>query len=193
MYEWGSESKNKLGSEPRDYQDDLLRSYRAHSALCSQRVGQGQAGKMKTRRCLDTVQRGFPQKIIKSYRTVSLNAALVLSGLIPLDLRAREVSRVYEAKHGRPQDFLWGRKVEKRTLPSQTSHPSEELEMRFGCLEDLRRESVDGHDLTGMIIYTDWSKIGSGVGAAHKTLKAFTLTPTLVQALTGHGAILDKI
>ena len=51
---------------------------------------------------MDTVQRGFAHKIIKSYRTVSLNATLVLSGLIPLDL----MHWAYEAKRGRLQHFL---------------------------------------------------------------------------------------
>ncbi|CAK1595213.1 unnamed protein product [Parnassius mnemosyne] len=33
----------------------------------------------------DAVQRGFVQKIIKSYKTVSLHSALLLAGLLPLD------------------------------------------------------------------------------------------------------------
>ena len=129
-------------------------------------VWASEARKICIRKCLDTVQRGFAQKIIKSYRTVSLDAALALSGLIPLDLRAREVAGVYEAKRGKPQDFLHGRTVERRIAYSQTSHPSEELEVRFGCVENLEPESVESHDLRGMVIYTDGSKIADGVGAA---------------------------
>ena len=125
-----------------------------------------EASKISTRKCLDTVQRGFAQKITKSYRTVSLSAALALSGLIPLDMRVREAAELYEAKRGKPQNFLCGRQVERKIAFDQTAHPSEEHRVRFECLEDLEPETVDAHNLKGMIIYTDGSKIGGGVGAA---------------------------
>ncbi|CAK1591641.1 unnamed protein product [Parnassius mnemosyne] len=50
------------------------------------------AKKLGVRKQLNTVQRGFAQKIIKAYRTVSLHSALVLAGLLPLDLRFQEAA-----------------------------------------------------------------------------------------------------
>ncbi|GBP94907.1 hypothetical protein EVAR_69548_1 [Eumeta japonica] len=47
---------------------------------------------------LHTLKRGFAQKICKSYRTVSFNAALALSGLFPLDLRMQEAVALYKHK-----------------------------------------------------------------------------------------------
>lgn len=38
------------------------------------------------KRQMNSVQRGFAQKIIKSYRIVSLSIALILSGLLPRDM-----------------------------------------------------------------------------------------------------------
>ncbi|CAK1578889.1 unnamed protein product [Parnassius mnemosyne] len=49
---------------------------------------------------LNVIQRGFAQKMCKTYRTVSLNATLLLSRLLPLDLRVQEAASVYKAKKG---------------------------------------------------------------------------------------------
>ncbi|XP_046976355.1 uncharacterized protein LOC124542451 [Vanessa cardui] len=58
------------------------------------------AGKLGVQKHLNAVQRGFAQKLCKSYRTVSLNAALVLAGILPLDLRIQEAAALYEARRG---------------------------------------------------------------------------------------------
>lgn len=50
--------------------------------------------KVSVRQKLGAVQQGFAQKIIKSYRTVSLNASLILGGLLALDSGTRSVERV---------------------------------------------------------------------------------------------------
>ncbi|CAK1579826.1 unnamed protein product [Parnassius mnemosyne] len=47
--------------------------------------------KLKVKKQLDMAQRGFVQKIIKSYKTVSLHSALLLAGLLPLDLRPNKI------------------------------------------------------------------------------------------------------
>ncbi|XP_039757876.1 uncharacterized protein LOC120632137 [Pararge aegeria] len=122
--------------------------------------------KLMTQKQLNTVQRSFAQKICKSYRTVSLNAALILAGLIPLDLRIQEASQLFEAKRGRPQPTLKGRKMEKRVSFLNAPHPSEEVEVKFQCLEDLEPETVAKHAITGFRIFTDGSKMNGGVGAA---------------------------
>lgn len=41
------------------------------------------AGKLGVRKSLNSVQRGFAQKMCKAYRTVSLNSALLLTGILP--------------------------------------------------------------------------------------------------------------
>ncbi|XP_052742638.1 uncharacterized protein LOC128198922 [Bicyclus anynana] len=122
--------------------------------------------KITTQKQLNTVQRGFAQKICKSYRTVSLNAALLLADLIPLDLRIQEAAQLYEAKRGRPQDILCGREVERRVSFLDALHPSEEFAVEFRCLEDKESESEAKQAMTGLRIFTDGSKMEGGVGAA---------------------------
>ncbi|GBP90291.1 hypothetical protein EVAR_47623_1 [Eumeta japonica] len=62
-----------------------------------------------SRKGLHTLQKGFAQKICKSYHTISLNAALALSGLISLDLRELESAAV---------------KLDELTTTDETSEPS---------------------------------------------------------------------
>ncbi|GBO98593.1 hypothetical protein EVAR_97397_1 [Eumeta japonica] len=60
-----------------------------------------------------TLQKGFAQKICKSYHTISLNAALALSGLISLDLRELESAGLYKHKRNLSNDYrLLGREFE---------------------------------------------------------------------------------
>ncbi|GBP92218.1 hypothetical protein EVAR_84175_1 [Eumeta japonica] len=49
------------------------------------------------RSALSSLQRGFAIKICRAYRTVSLTSAMILAGLLPLDLRIRE-AEAYKAK-----------------------------------------------------------------------------------------------
>lgn len=123
-------------------------------------------GKLKVQQQLNTVQRGFAQKIIKSYRTVSLSAALTLSGLLPLDMRIRENAQLYEAKRGKPQEILRGRKVERRVCYLQAPHPAKEIAVDFVCLENMQPENLEHHQVSGACIFTDGSKIEGKVGAA---------------------------
>lgn len=55
---------------------------------------------------LDALQRGFAQRACRAYRTTSLTSALVLSGLLPIDLRIQESATLYEAKKGISVEFL---------------------------------------------------------------------------------------
>ncbi|KAJ2939996.1 hypothetical protein O0L34_g14027 [Tuta absoluta] len=83
------------------------------------------AQKLTIQKKLLSIQRGFAQKICKSYRTVSTNAALILSGLIPLDLRIQECKKLYEAKRGRPlPDLIGDRQVERKVCAFSTDHPA---------------------------------------------------------------------
>lgn len=52
--------------------------------------------KLGVQKSLNIIQRGFAQKLCKAYRTVSINSALVLAGILPPDLRVREAASLYE-------------------------------------------------------------------------------------------------
>nr|XP_034824799.1 uncharacterized protein LOC117982544 [Maniola hyperantus] len=124
------------------------------------------AEKITTQKKLRTVQRGFAQKICKSYRTVSYNAAVVLAGLIPLDARVREAAQLYEAKRGRPPSMLANKEIENRVCFLLAPHPAKEPNIEFSCLEDMEELTVAANGITGLNIFTDGSKTDDEVGAA---------------------------
>ncbi|CAH2091712.1 unnamed protein product [Euphydryas editha] len=125
------------------------------------------AEKLSIRKRLDSLQRGFAQKICKAYRTVSLTSALVLSGLLPLDLRIREAAMLYKTKKGHCEDLLLpGSELERRVGPLQNPHPSQLKTTEYECLLNLNPETLEKHHIDGPLIYTDGSKIEGKVGAA---------------------------
>lgn len=126
----------------------------------------GSTTKICVQKLLNTVQRGFAQKITKSYRTVSLNAAITLARLLPLDLRIQEAARLYEVKRGLDLDATGGREVETKAKLIEAPHPSEETDVTFECLEDVSPETVAKYCISGKQFYTDGSKIQNRVGAA---------------------------
>lgn len=71
---------------------------------------------------LNTMQRGFAQKICKAYRMVFLTSATVLASLIPLDLRVKKVHNLYLAKKGHSQDYLPPEKELEQTVKYK-DHP----------------------------------------------------------------------
>ncbi|XP_061385417.1 uncharacterized protein LOC133320795 [Danaus plexippus] len=125
------------------------------------------AEKISVQRSFATVQRGFAQKIARSHRTVSLNAALTLAGLLPLDLRVWEAARLFESKRGRPIDELDSRELEERVAFTEAPHPASEPDVDYVCLEGMLPEHVAQLHLPEHLIYTDGSKSDDGVGAAY--------------------------
>ncbi|XP_063394129.1 uncharacterized protein LOC134679182 [Cydia fagiglandana] len=122
------------------------------------------ATKISVQKQLAAVQRGIAQKLCKAYRTVSLNSALILAGILPLDLRVREAASLYEAKRGVPQPGLGDWEVERMAPAAEMPHPAEREELKLISLVD--QNDVNNHSNYEVRIYTDGSKIGGGVGAS---------------------------
>nr|XP_049697305.1 uncharacterized protein LOC126054733 [Helicoverpa armigera] len=120
--------------------------------------------KQGIRKRLASVQRGFVQKLCKSYRTVSLNAALVLSGILPLDLRIQEAAALYAARRGSSQFVPGDREIESMVRFAEAPHPATQMPLEFVCLAD--QQQVDTYNVQTVRIFTDGSKIEGKVGAA---------------------------
>ncbi|XP_045534585.1 uncharacterized protein LOC123721130 [Papilio machaon] len=105
-----------------------------------------------------------PPKIVRAYRTASLNSVLALAGLLPLDLRVQEAALLYEVKKGHSQQVLGDLDLELPVPYAQTQHPVHLEGLQFDCMADgdevVQRAAVDVN------IYTDGSKIEGKVGAA---------------------------
>ncbi|XP_045501579.1 uncharacterized protein LOC123698840 [Colias croceus] len=120
--------------------------------------------KMGVQKRLNTVQRGFAQKICRAYWTVSLNSAMLLAGIFPLDLRILEVSRLYGIKKGVSHPALGDREVVRMAPAIEDPHPAEQEGLGFGLVdEDSYSDVANSHVHR---IYTDGSKIEGRVGAA---------------------------
>ena len=128
------------------------------------------ATKLGVRKQLNALQRGFAQKLCKAYRTVSLNSALLLAGILPLDLRIREVASLYEAKKGITSEELRGMEVERMAPAIEAPHPAEQICLEFGSLID--EDQYRRHSNFAIRIFTDGSKIEGRVGAALSVWKA---------------------
>ncbi|XP_072948186.1 uncharacterized protein [Epargyreus clarus] len=116
---------------------------------------------------LEALQRGFAQKTCKAYRTVSLTAALVLSGLLPLDLRIHESASLYRAKKNISLDYIPpGRKLERMVRHEDLPHPSTLTTINYQVLESVDPQTMATHRVVGPQIYTDGSKIEGMTGAA---------------------------
>ncbi|XP_047543137.1 uncharacterized protein LOC125075464 [Vanessa atalanta] len=122
------------------------------------------AGKLGVQKYLNAVQRGFAQKLCRSYRTVSLNAALLLAGILPLDLRVKEAAALYEARRGSSRSVLGDRETERAAGFADAPHPAMQMDLEIRSLSD--QNQVDLNNVQQVRIFTDGSKIGGRVGAA---------------------------
>ncbi|XP_059059520.1 uncharacterized protein LOC131852803 [Achroia grisella] len=144
--------------------------------------------KIEFRRQLSVVQRGFAQKICRAYRTVSLNSALVLSGILPLDLRIREAASLYEARRGKADGLVGDRDVERMTPAADKPHPAEQGRLEFRDLVDEEQYKTAQQDCE-IRIFTDGSKIEGRVGAALSVWNRATETKALKLALSAHCTV----
>ncbi|XP_073961989.1 uncharacterized protein [Choristoneura fumiferana] len=120
--------------------------------------------KLGIQKLLNAVQRGFVQKILKAYRTVSLNSALVLAGLLPLDIRIREAASLFEAKKGYSRRMIGDGELERPLAAVDVVHPVEQTGTEYSCLAEGGEKSQSSNE--GLKIFTDGSKIEGKVGAA---------------------------
>ncbi|XP_073955285.1 uncharacterized protein [Choristoneura fumiferana] len=145
------------------------------------------AEKLTTRKKFEVIQRGIAQKQCGAYRTVSLNAALLLAGMLPLDLRVREAALLYEAKRGANLPQLGDREIERRGSALETPHPAEQTSIEFGILAD--QDALNKNEQYTTRIYTDGSKIGGRVGAALSIWQGDAETRAVKLALSDYCSV----
>ncbi|XP_063539417.1 uncharacterized protein LOC134748560 [Cydia strobilella] len=147
------------------------------------------ANKLGVQKQLAVVQRGMAQKICKAYRTVSLNSALVLAGMLPLDLRVREAASLYEAKKGESLPALWpgDREVEQMASATEMPHPADREELRVVRL--VNQDDVNSNSEFDVRIFTDGSRLEGGVGASLSIWKGETETKAHKLALSRYCTV----
>ncbi|KAJ2952394.1 hypothetical protein O0L34_g4681 [Tuta absoluta] len=128
-------------------------------------VWASQTTKITIKKQFNAVQRGFAQKLVKAYKTVSLNSALTLAGLLPLDVRVREAAALYEIKKGYSRRVIGDREVERPLPFIKSPHPAEQAEIEIGSVTDSAELAQHTND-DQLQIFTDGSKIEGKVGAA---------------------------
>ncbi|XP_045456010.1 uncharacterized protein LOC123665820 [Melitaea cinxia] len=143
--------------------------------------------KLGVRKQLNVVQRGFAQKLCRAYRTTSLNSALLLAGILPLDLRVREAANLYEARRGVPQRVIGDRKVERMSSALRSPHPASHIDLEFKRLAD--QEQFTANSEHAFNIFTDGSKIEGKVGAALSVWAGAAETKTLKLALPSYCTV----
>lgn len=143
--------------------------------------------KIGVRRHLATVQRGIALKMCKAYRTVSLNSALLLAGILPLDLRVREAASLYVARVGVPQPALGDREIERMAKFTENPHPANQLSLSFLGLVDEEQVAANSHH--EVRIFTDGSKIKGKVGAALSFWNSETEIKTIKLSLPSYCTV----
>lgn len=129
-------------------------------------VWEGATDRIGIQKKLNSVQRGFAQSMCKAHRTVSLHAALILSGTLPLELRVKEAAALYNARRGRGLGGIYAdRELERPVDYLDTHHPARHIEVKYQCLEEPE-EVASALPPNEPHIYTDGSKVEGAVGAA---------------------------
>ncbi|XP_068633526.1 uncharacterized protein [Battus philenor] len=124
------------------------------------------ARKLLVCRQLAAVQRGFAQKIARTHKTASLHSALILAGLLPLDLRVQEAARLFEIKRGFSRHVVRDRELELPASFLKLPHPSEQIGEEFSCLEAGEKAAQLAAAAADQVIYIDGSRIEDKVGTA---------------------------
>lgn len=125
----------------------------------------------------------FARKFCRAYRTVYLNSALVLAGILILDIRVSEMGSLYTSKKGVRVPALGDRDVEGVASALDRTHPAEQMEIELGSLVD--EEQYHSHHLNYEVrIFTDGSRIEGIVGAPLSIWKGEAEIKTLQLALS---------
>ncbi|XP_035234163.1 uncharacterized protein LOC118205998 [Stegodyphus dumicola] len=110
---------------------------------------------------LTQIQRGALLSITKAYSTTPTSVHQVLSGILPMDLRAEMERKIYRLIHFKEHMkigdlIIWAHEVEER-LPALHTHPAKAARIKWG------KDPLKGKDLE---TYTDGSKMEDKVGVA---------------------------
>ncbi|XP_073948685.1 uncharacterized protein [Choristoneura fumiferana] len=140
-----------------------------------------------SRRKFEVLQRGIAQKQCGAYRTVSLNAAMLLTGMLPLDLRVVRWPHCMRPRRCENLLQLAGREVERRASALGAPHPAELMNIGFGILGD--QEDLDNNKNYHTRIYTDGSRIDGRVGAALSVWQGDAETKAVKLALANYCTV----
>ncbi|GBP21013.1 hypothetical protein EVAR_11044_1 [Eumeta japonica] len=88
------------------------------------------------RSALSSLQRGFAIKICRAYRTVSLTSAMILAGLLPLDLRIREAEALYKAKRIIDGLSSTRKELEKDIANTERPHPAKAMSIEYELVDE---------------------------------------------------------
>ncbi|GBP47535.1 hypothetical protein EVAR_30625_1 [Eumeta japonica] len=107
-------------------------------------------------------------KACRAYRRESvLHSALILSRLLPVDIRVKEAAWLYEVKRSKDLgDIFVDRELENPVYFGDLPHFSKVPEIGYESVEDLESQTIDRFAVVGQHIYTDGSRIEGKVGAA---------------------------
>ncbi|GBP64401.1 hypothetical protein EVAR_43178_1 [Eumeta japonica] len=109
----------------------------AYSAVCFVCLG---TGDKEARRAKGggAVQRTFAPKACLAHHTLFLHSALIISRLLPLDIRIREAAWLYKVEHGKDlKNTFLDRELEKPLYFDSLSYLAHVPEIRYDSVEDL--------------------------------------------------------
>ncbi|CAK1602630.1 unnamed protein product [Parnassius mnemosyne] len=135
---------------------------------------------------LAVVQRGIAQKLCKAYRTVSLNSALVLAGILPLDLRVPHAGLEGNERADR---------LAKEAAKNSKVRPDYDLcpvsfvkrSIRMATLDKWNQRYQTGE--TGKItkLFFPDAKV------AYRIIRKFEASSETTQVMTGHGGFSEYL
>ncbi|GBP34812.1 Putative 115 kDa protein in type-1 retrotransposable element R1DM [Eumeta japonica] len=124
-------------------------------------------GKLGVWKMLDAVQRSVALKAFWAHRTVSLHSTLILSRLLPLNIKVREAVWLYEVKRGKNLgDTFVDREFERSEYYGDLLHPAHVPEIGYESVEDFDSQTMDRLALVKPHIYANESRIEDNVGVA---------------------------